>query len=345
MNPHAIVEIQGLPFHVDSWKEQRLFSRLNVELTSGECSQATWEVFDPDCKFIDKVSKADGIEMALTRVWLGFGPNLGEPVFKGLLTRVQRGIAKTTFIAYDMGFLMRLRKKSEYHKGDDLAIIKKLVERTEIPGGEKLKFQGPANPLKLEAHKAMAQDEQTDWEQVSERAHDAGLLLWVRGDTVFADYPATVGDPKITLVNKKDFQLLRDFDLQFKVPENKGGRPKGVEVRGRGRGGKRLKGTSDESKRGHQELHLKEDLAIHTKQRATLRAQAQKELDREHAFTLSIQTLPLTMQTRRVDVRETVRLQEVGRLFSGDYVAGRVSYDLTPGRLTGSFDLYRDVKE
>src|SRR5882724_8364892 len=177
--PHAIVEIEGFPARFDSWKEPRLFSRLNVELTTGECSQATWEVFDQDFRFIDKCSKADGIQMSTVRVWTGFGGDLGQPVFKGLLARVQRGEAKTTFIAYDMGFRMRLVQKAEYHKGDDLAIIKKLAVRNG------LKFVGPAKPLKLEAHKAMAQDEQTDFEHAAERAHDAGLLLWVREDTLF----------------------------------------------------------------------------------------------------------------------------------------------------------------
>jgi len=228
--------------------------------------------------------------------------------------------------------------RTEYHKGTDLEIIRKLVERNE------LQFHQPANPLKLEPHKAMAQDGQTDWEHASEIAHDAGLVLWVRGDTVFADYPAKVGTPKVTLAYKKDFELLRDFDLAFKVPENVAGRPKGIEVRGRGRGGKRLSGKSDENKRGHEEVKLKRDLSQHTQKRATLRAQAQKELDREHAFTLSIRAIK-SKRFALVDVRDTVAVHEVGRLFSGDYIADRVSHDFSPGRMTTGFELYRDVKE
>lgn len=313
-------------------------SRVGVELTTGEASQATLEVFDPKFSFINRYTTAEGIPQATCRVFLGFGPNLGEPVFKGLLARVQRGEAKTIFIAYDMGYKMRLVQKTDYHKGTDLAIIKKLVERND------LKFQGPANPLKLEPHKAMAQDGQTDWEHITEIAHDAGLLLWVRGDTVFADYPAKVGTPRATIVYRRDFELRRDFDLAFKVPENVAGRPKGIEVRSRGRGGKRLSGKSDENIRGHKELKLKHDLSQQTKKRATARAQAQKELDREHAFTLSIRT----MKSRRygpVDVRDTIALEEMGKLFSGSYLADRVSHDFTPGRLTSGFELYRDVKE
>jgi len=336
MTPHAIFEIDGRAW--DSWKEEQLITRVNAELTTGEASQVTMEVFDPDFRFINNYSKADGIPLATIRVWLGFGEKLGEPVFKGLLARVQRGNKNTSFIAYDMGYRMRLVQKAEYHKGDDLAIIKNVVERNGM------RFIGPAKPLKLEPHKAMAQDEQTDWQYISEIAHDAGLLIWVREDTVFADYPAKVGTPKRTLVYRKDFELLSDFDLQFKVPENKAGRPKGIEVRGRGRGGKRLSGKSDESQRGHEELKLKRDLSQHTKARATARAQAQKELDREHAFTLSIRTIKAKGYGRD-DVRDTIRIQEVGKLFSGDYLADRVTHDFAPGRLTTGYELYRDVKE
>ncbi|HEY6232799.1 MAG TPA: hypothetical protein VIW64_16160 [Pyrinomonadaceae bacterium] len=338
MNPHAIFEIDGLPW--DSWKHPELISRLNVELTTGECSQATFEVFDRDFKFLNRYSTSVGVLLSTCRAWLGYGDEAGsqEPAFKGLLARVQRGESKTTLIAYDMGYKMRRVQKTDYHKGTDLQIIEKLVTRN-----EPLKFRGPDKPLfKLEP-RTSKQDGQTDWEHASEIAHDAGLLLWVRDDTVFADYPAKVGTPTRTLTYRKDFTLLRDFDLQFKLPENVAGRPKGIEVRSRGRAGKRLSGKSDESDRGHEDLHIKRDLSQHTKQRATARAQAQKELDREHAFTLSIRRIKAA--TGRDDVRDTIRVLELGKLFSGDYLADRVSHEFSPGRLTTSYELYRDVKE
>lgn len=335
MNPHAIFEIDGLAW--DSWKHDGLISRLAVELTTGEASQATFEVDDPKFRFIDKYSTPAGVVLSTCRAWLGFGENLGEPVFKGLLARVQRGEVKTTLIAYDMSYRMRRVQKTGDHKGTDLAIIEKLVTRNE------LKFVGPAVPLKLEPHKALTQDGQSDWEFASEIAHDAGLLLWCREDTVFADYPAKVATPKRELVYRKDFTLLRDIDLQFKLPENVAGRAKGIEARGRGRGGKRLAGTSDEANRGHEDLILKRDLSQHTKARATLRAQAQRELDREHAFCLSIRKIK--SNGSRDDVRDTIRVVEMGKLFSGDYLADRVSHEFSPGRLTTSYELYRDVKE
>jgi len=337
MNPHAIFEIDGMAW--DSIKHPELITRVNVELTTGECSQATLEVFDPDFKFLDRYSTAEGVLMSTCRAWLGYDGDAEsqEPVFKGLLARVQRPESKTTLVAYDMGYTMRRVQKTEFHKGTDLQIIEKLVKRNG------LKFKGPANPLKLEPHKAMSQDGQSDWEHASEIAHDAGLLLWVRDDTVFADYPARVGTPTRMLTYRKDFTLMRDFDLQFKLPENVLGRPKGIEVRSRGRGGKRLSGKSDKDTRGHEDLHIKRDLSQHTKQRATARAQAQKELDREHAFTLSISRIKAA--TGRDDVRDTIRILEMGKLFSGDYLADRVTHEFSAGRLTTSYELYRDVKE
>lgn len=333
MNPHAIVEIDG--FQWDSWKHPGLFSRVGVELTTGDASEATWEAIDENFRILDKYSQPSGVAMASMRVWLGLGLELGEPVFKGLLARVQRGESRTTLVAYDMGFKMRLVKKTEYHnKADDIAIIRKLALRNG------LKFEGPANPLKLEPHQAMPQDEQTDWEHAAERAREAGLVLFVRGDTLFAKYPAKVGVPKLTLRNRKDFQLLRDFDLTFRVPENRDGKPKKVTVRGRGRGGKRLIGESDESSRGNEPLRIKHDLSRHTKQHATRRAQAQKELDREHAFNLYVRTVSSLPDTR-VDVRDTLQILEVGRLFSGAYLADKVAHELSPGRLTSSYELHR----
>ena len=351
-NSHAIFEIDG--FRWSSNDHPKLFQRLSVELATGESSMAVWQCYDPHFRVIDRYAgiASRGTTLPVIHVWLGYGQDLGEPVFKGLLSHVSRGEMSTTFRAYDMSYRMRLVQKAEYHKGGDLEIIKKLVERNA------LKFQGPENPLRLEPHKAMNQDAQTDWQHAAEVAHDAGLLLWTREDTVFAGYPAKAGEPKRTLTYKKDFTILRNFDLDFKVPENKMGRPKGVEVRGRGRGGKRLKGSSDEGSRGHEVLRVKKDLSMHTKARATARAQAQKELDREHAFTISISTLFSEDPRVRDDVRDTVALNGVGELFSTarrndvkvdnktrGYLADKVTHEFGPGKLSTMFELYRDVKE
>lgn len=333
-NPHAIIELDGQRW--DSWEEPRLFKAVTGNLVTNEASEATWTVFDPNFRLIDKYTRADGVPLLTVRVWLGLGDDLGEPVFKGLLARVERGSSDTTFRFYDMGFRMRLVQTGYHNKKDDVAIIRKLAERNG------LKFVGPDKPLNLEPHDAMAQDEKTDWEHAMERAEDSGLVLWVREDTLFAKQPAKVGTPKFTLSYKKDFVLLHGFDLQFKMPENQGGRPRRVEVRGRGRGGKRLVGHSDKSERGHEPISIKRDLARHNKRAATRRAQAQKELQREHAFECSARHIQM-LTGLRADVRDTIKLENVGKLFSGLYLCNSVSYDFSPGNLKTNLELYRDV--
>lgn len=354
MNPHAIFEIDG--FRWDSFRHPSLFQSVTADLATGESAMATWQCFDPKFLVLDQYAGvAEGTSsLPVIRVWLGYGDDMGEPVFKGLLARIERGDASTTFRAYDMSYRMRQEQRAKVsHKGEALEIIRKVVEQN------RLEFQGPAKPLKLEPHKAFAQTEQTDWQYVSEVAHEDGLLLWTRDDTVFANYPAQVGEPKLTLTYKKDFTILRNFNLAFKVPENVAGRPKGVEVRGRSRGGKRLSGKSDEGHRGHQVLTLKQDLPTHSKQRVTARAQAQKNLDKEHAFTISISALFAESPEFRPDVRDTIALRGLGKLFSAappdgaktdaekknGYLADRVTHEFSPGKLSTSFELYRDVKE
>lgn len=337
LNPHGIIEIDGRRY--DSWRDKSLFIGLDAELTTNQASAATWSVFDPDFEFLNAYTTSDTIKMLACRVWLGCGEDLGEPIFKGLLARVERGTSNTSFHFYDMGFVMRRVKKSEYHKNlNDVGIIKKLAERNN------LKFVGPDAPVKLDTHKSIMQDGATDWEFATERAGDAGLVLYVRGDTLFAKEAAKTGEPKLTLVYKQDFALLNDFSLQFKLPESQDGRSKTVEARGRGRGGHRLKGQSHENARGTEKIELKRDLSISSKRHANARAQARKQLQREHAFVCSVTMLPDAAR-ERVDIRDTIELKEVGNLFSGKYLLDRVAHRLAPGARSTQFDLYRDVKE
>ncbi|MET0623102.1 MAG: hypothetical protein ABW250_09005 [Pyrinomonadaceae bacterium] len=336
-SPHAIIQIGGERF--DSWIDKSLFAGLEVELTTDEASQAVWRVFDPAFKFLNKWTSGDGIAVLGARVWLGYGADLGEPIFKGLLARVERNSATSSFRFFDMGFKMRQVKKTEYHKGlDDLGVIAKLARRNG------LQFSSPTPPIKLDKHKSLLQDAQTDWEHAQERAEEAGLVLFVRGDTLFAREAAKTGTPIVTLGYKQDFQLLSDYSLSFKVPENRDGRPGQVEHRGRGRGGRRLKGKSDRSARGTQHVEIKRDLAVKSKRHADRRAQARKELKREHAFSLSVRMLSVFMG-RRPDVRETVAIAGMGELFSGRYICDRVMHNFRPGELTTTLDLYRDIKE
>ena len=123
---------------------------------------------------------------------------------------------------------MRLEKKTGYHNNGELyvSIMRKLANRN----GRF--FQGPdegtrptvcsRNSSKLAAkHGAMSQDAQTDWEHATEHAAQSGLVLFVRGDTLFAKGPAKVtGTPNLSLTYRKDFSILQQFDCVFKTPEN-----------------------------------------------------------------------------------------------------------------------------
>lgn len=340
-NPHAIVEIDGANgLRWDSWQHQRLFEKVEVELVTNQSSEARWTVFDPEFRLIDSYTGTNGIPMLTVRVYLGYGKNLGEPVFKGLLAQVERGESSTTFVAFDMGFKMKLIKKAGYkNKKDDLAILKALAERNG------LKFEGPENPKALEPHQAIMQDEMTDWEWAMERASDAGLILFVREDTLFAKYPAKTGTPILTLKNRKDFVLQSDWDFIYRTPENQDGRPRVIKRRGRGKAGRRIEGQSDVGQRGRENVILKRDVpGKASKSKLSRRAQAQKELEREHAFEGRVR-IAYPPNLERLDVRNTVGIENIGKLFSGKYLCDAVSYQFGAGILEVDLELYRDIAE
>jgi hypothetical protein len=346
-NPHAIVEIDGGNGAVqyDSWEHKRLFENVEIQLVTNETSQATWSFFDPKYRVIDAFAAASPVPLSPVRVFMGYGADLGQPLFKGLLGMVERDQKMTKFTAYDMGFKMKLEKKAGYKsKADDIAIIKALAERNG------LKFEGPENPLKLEPHKSMMQDEQTDWEHVLERAKDAGLVIFVRQDTLFAKYPAKVTRPVLTLHNSSsgaqpDTIFKRGWNFEFHTPESRDGKAKVVKHRGRGKGGKQLEGQSDVANRGHETLVLKRDApGEHTKQKLSRRAQAQKDLEREHSFQGHVEVLFPT-DGERLDVRNTVMVAGIGKLFSGKYISDRVTYSFGPGKLDLDLEVYRDIDQ
>lgn len=334
-NPHAVVVIGGDRW--DSWTDKQLIQEVAVELATDQASQATFKVFDPRFEFIDRYTTAGGVPWLVCLFYLGFGQDLGEPVFKGLLAEVQRGDSDTTLICYDMGYKMRQERKAEYHNRlHDLQIIEKLAKRNGLG------FEGPDKPIALEPHKALFQDSKNDWEHSAIRAKKSGLVLFVRHDKLFAKEPATLGEPILTLIYRKHFQMLHDFDLQYKVPENQLGRPKVAEYRGRHRGGRRLTGQSSTHPRGTKPVQLTEDLAIHSPAYAKRRAQAHKDLQRDPAFNCTIRSIPPLPEVRP-DARDTVRLMEVGKLFSGRYLIDKVRYTLSGNEFTAEYTLYRDI--
>jgi phage protein D len=338
---HAIVEIAGR--RIDSWADGSPIEGVHVELATGEASECELRVFDPDpdYAFINSITQDDGIGELVVRAWVGFGSvaDLGQPVFKGLLARVEREHGTTVCRAYDMGFKMRKLQRTDQHNGaTDLQIIEKLARRNGLG------FQGPDQAVSLDKIKSSKQEGQTDWDKAAECAERAGLVLFVRGDTLFAKEAAkTANAPLLTLGFRQDFMLLDDFRVSYKVPENVEGRPAQVKVRVRGHGGSALEGASAKGQRGHERLEVKTDLPVKSKRAADKRAEARKALKREHAFTGEIGVLP-SYSGRRADARDTVRLTGLPKLFNGNYLCDRVTHLFEPGALKMEMSLYRDIK-
>lgn len=335
-NPHYIIEINGR--RLDSWKDKQIIKHVQVELATNKASEAQVALFDARFKVLDSFTSGDGVPQLPMFVWMGFGWDLGPPVFKGLLVRVHRDSTTTHFIAYDMGYKMRRERRGEYHNNmDDIEINRKLAARNG------LSFEGPDGEVKLDKHKAIIQDSKNDWEFMSERNRESGFVHYVRDDTLYVKEPAKIKAPLITLVYRRDFVLLHELDMTYKLPENRQGKPLEVEWRGRRKGGRRLVGVSPKHPRGTRPMQITEDLAIHSKSYANRRATAAKELQREHAFTCTIRSVP-PLPGVRPDVRDTIALANAGKLFSGPYLCDQVRHEGDAGGFRTEYSLYRDIK-
>ncbi|MGA9774010.1 MAG: hypothetical protein WBV94_33575 [Blastocatellia bacterium] len=334
-NPHSIVILGDDRY--DSWVTKQTVKHVEAELTTDMASQAKFTCFDPRFRILDRYSEEGGIPQLVMKVYMGFGQDLGEPVFKGLLAEVERTDTDSTFIAYDMGLKMRKQLNTEYHKNlDDLQIIQKLAVRNG------LNFEGPEQPPALEKHPSMIHDSKNDWEHAMERSESSGFNLFVRQDTLFCKDPANISDPILTLKYRKDFWMLRDFDFNYKLPENQQGRPKKVHRHGRGYAGGRLVGKSSEHRRGHFPVEMRHDLAEHTKLYANRRAHAHKEKQREPSFQCPVRSIP-PLPGLRPDVRNTIMLENVGLLFSGPYLCDKVRHEHSGNSFVTYYDLYRDI--
>lgn len=234
-DPHSQIEVGGARF--DSWRDEAYFKGVSVSLSTDKASEAVWTVHDPGYKLLDRWVSDDGLFPLEVKVWLGLGPDLGGSVFEGLLAGATWEDDTTSFTFYDRGYLMRRRQEREYHRGlTDVQIIAKLAMQNGLA------FEGPDKPLKLDKHKSAIQDAQTDWEFASERARDVGLVLYVRGNTLYAKEAARVNKaapPALTISLADDERRLLDrTSLRYKAPENQRGRPGTVTVHAQGEGGR-----------------------------------------------------------------------------------------------------------
>jgi len=337
-NPHGVVVINGDVY--DSWVNQQLFQQVTVELPTNQAGQAMIRFQDPNFVYIDRYSLADGVPHCEVDVYLGFGQDLGPKLWSGLLTRVERKDADTAFVAYDKSHKMKKKRNNDYHyKLTDLEIIRLMATRNG------LSFEGPDDPIPAIPHDSMIQDQRHDWTMAKERAREAGLILYVRGDTLFAKEPAKVKEPLITLIYRNDEQnvprMFHHWDASYKLPENHKGRHKVVNQFYRERGGKRGTGSSSLHHRGHLTDDNKHAISEHTKSYASRKATASKELNREHAYVISVRSAP-TIPLVRPDVRDTIALENIGKLFSGGYLVDKITHDLTGNGFVTEYSLYRD---
>lgn len=320
----------------DSIHDESFIAGVTVDLSTDQASEAEISIVDEDCEFLDGLSQQDGLPWAVVRVWLGYNEDLGAPVFKGLLASVDHGKGKTTLRFFDMGFRMRIDQKTEYHKGLDLDVLKKLVTR------HHLKFVGPGKGVKGLPLKSRKQEAQTDWELALDLAQNMGLVLFVRGDTLFATHPTrTQGVEPVATFKKRDVMILNTRDFHYNLPENRSGRPRRVEVRGRGRNGTKLSGVSEESKRGRSYIVVGSTIPHTAKSEAARRAQAIRELEREPTFTCSFSTI--FQESQQADIRDVIELVDAGDLFSGKYIVDGLVHEFSPGHLTTNYDLVRDA--
>jgi hypothetical protein len=338
LKPHVIVEIDGRRY--DSWENESLIIEATVELTSDKSSEATISVSDSDFKFTDRHLVSDGLRRATARFWMGFGneQQLGEPLFKGMLARAEYDNQVSKFCFHDKSSEMRKEKKARYHnRMTYLQILRKLARENG------LQFVGPTSADEGEVFDSIMQDGKTDWEFARKIARRAGLRLFVRGDTLFAVEANRTSAPVATINYPEDFLMLRGFGLSYKLPENKHGRPRKVQMRGRGRSATRLSGDAESGSRGTVELGLTEDLPKHTAKAAKHRAKASRESKREHAFEHHVSLLPV-YEGGHIHVESTIMLTGLGEFYSGKYLVTESRYSSRPGNLTNELTLGRDIK-
>jgi hypothetical protein len=340
-NPHSVVQILGDTY--DTWTTKQVVKEVSVELMTNQSSEGMLRVFDPDFKIIDKYSTATGVPFDSMLFSMGFGANLGPVLFTGLLTSVERDDTDTIFRAYDMAHKMKLTEKTEYHnKLKDVAIIQKLALRNG------LQFEGPDQDPGTGPHTSLIQDSKHDWHLAHERAKAAGLVIYCRGNTLYAKQPATYTTPLVVLAYRQypagPVWMIHKWDARYKLPENTSGRHKQVHKYGRARGGKRLHGQSDVNQRGHLGVHMTKEIHQNVGSYANRQAQASKSLNREHAFVVAVRCPP-EWPGVGPDNRDTVALTNFGKLFSGSYLIDKVFYNHNAHGIVVEFTLYRDIAQ
>jgi phage protein D len=330
--PLAIVTVAGRRF--DSWQEEGLIAA-SVELTTDKTGEGVVEIFDPEFKIIDSLGAKAPLPGSFTFGW----KDMGEAnIFNGQLARAEWSNDTTRLRFHDFSAKMKQEKKSRYHKKETvIQILTKLAADSGLGFELRVKDFTDSEPFD-----AVLQGARTDWQKALQIAHKAGLRLFVRNNTLFAVQAGTVktGAHAGTLEFRKDIKLLRGFQLSYKVPENKKGKHKQTEYRGRREGGKRLTGDHKPAPIGTTDLVVGEDLLKHSVRWAKTRAKAKSDRRREFAFEHHLQTL--AEFRRLIQLRDTVTLAGMGGFYSNEYVVTNIRYNFRAGQLISEITVGRD---
>lgn len=339
-NPHCIIRLDNREY--SAWREQALISRVTIDLTTEKSSEATLVVFDPKFEFTDRHLDAGGLRYLTAQIWLGFGAldTRGVADFKGRFVEHDHDGTMATFRFHDEGTRLKQGKKTRYHtRASDLQIMRKVADEH----GLSLVIVGEVEDS--EPHASLIQRGVTDYKFLRRIAERAGLRFWFEGDTMYVQGAGKTDkiNPLQTLTFRKDFTILTPLNLGYKQPENRRGRPSAHESRGRGRGGRRLSGTSEQSERGTEQIGVGEDLPHHTTKAAKRRAKAKKALKRENSFEHRIRLIA-TAAVSAMKLRGTINLSGVGKFYTGAYLVHEIHREFTPGNLTTELSLRGDIK-
>lgn len=309
---------------------------VTVDLTTDKTSEAQITFADPDFEITDRHLDDTGLPRLGARVWLGYGEDLGEPHFKGVLAGHEHDGERAVFRFHDTGAKLKTDKKLRYHSGkSDFAILRSIAEEYEMSFVVLDDVQDGA------AHDSLIQRGMTDWDFIQTIARRSGVRLWVEGDTIFAREAGKHGNAAQIITYRKDFLLVRPVSLSYKLPENRRGRHQSVRFHVRGADGRRLTGEDAGEERGRKHQSAGEDLPHHTRQEAARRARGKRLHVKESAFEHRIRLLDAGAS--RFRLRSVLALAGCGDFYGGDYVIHAIRKEWRAGALTDELTLRRDI--
>lgn len=334
LTARCVVEIDGVRY--ESRSESARLASVVVDTETDLTGEATVTFIDPRFEITDRHTDATGMRYAECRVWTGYGADLGGPYFAGKLVGVEHDSQHVALRFHDKSREMKKETRSRYHNAKtDVQIMR------DICAEYGLGFQVVGGHVDSEAHASLMQRGVCDWDFLRSIARRAGWVVWVDGQTLYAQEAGVQAKGGVTLKYREDFLFMRPLTLTFKLPENRRGRARHVSAHTRGPSGERITGESAGSYQRGRELSSHADLPHHTRQAAERHARGIRLKSGETAFECRIQLLPAA--GRQIGIRSVVTLAGVGDFFGGEYVVRAARRSWRGGPLTDELTLGRDI--